>query len=155
MQWLYQVRKRYQLKILNQMATSNHVHLLVVDTGKREVIPESIQLVPARTGQEYNQRKNILIDYERLQDLFGSASYDQPRTSHRAWLEQYVGNGAKSLQDKWTECNAVGSRSFVENVKALLSFKAKGGVPWKMVKDISSERELSHITRFSGPKRTI
>ena len=40
------------------MVTSNHVHLLVVDTGKREVIPKSMQLVAGRTGQEYNQRKN-------------------------------------------------------------------------------------------------
>ncbi len=40
------------------MVTSNHVHLLVVDTGKRDVIPESMKLVAGRTAQEYNQRKN-------------------------------------------------------------------------------------------------
>jgi len=38
MQWLYQARKRYGLVILNYMVTSNHIHLLVVDTGKRDVI---------------------------------------------------------------------------------------------------------------------
>jgi hypothetical protein len=32
------------------MVTSNHVHLLVVDTGKRDVIPKSMQLVAGRTG---------------------------------------------------------------------------------------------------------
>ena len=57
-QWLYQAKKRYGLSILNYMVTSNHVHLLVVDTGKKDVIPKSIQLVAGRTGQEYNQRKN-------------------------------------------------------------------------------------------------
>ena len=142
LQWLYQAKKRYKLTILNYMITSNHIHLLVVDTGKREVIPKSMQLVAGRTGQEYNQRKgrkgafwedryhatavesgehlsrciayidanmvragvvdhpsmwpfsgyneiqkpkrkNILIDYERLQGLFGAESYDQLRSSHK------------------------------------------------------------------------
>lgn len=37
------------------MVTSNHVHLLVIDDGDRDVIPKSIQLIAGRTGQEYNQ----------------------------------------------------------------------------------------------------
>lgn len=40
------------------MGKSNHVHLLVFDTGKREVIAESMQLVAGKLRQEYNQRKN-------------------------------------------------------------------------------------------------
>jgi hypothetical protein len=40
------------------VVTSNHVHLLVRDGQKREVIPETIQLIAGRTGQEYNQRKD-------------------------------------------------------------------------------------------------
>ncbi len=40
------------------MVTSNHIHLLVVDDRKRDVIPKSMQLIAGRTGQEYNQRKN-------------------------------------------------------------------------------------------------
>ncbi len=39
------------------MVASNHVHLLVVDSGGRDVIPKSMQLMAGRTGQEYNQRK--------------------------------------------------------------------------------------------------
>jgi REP element-mobilizing transposase RayT len=58
LQWLYEARKRYRLTILNYMVTSNHVHLLVVDDGERDVIPKSMQLVAGRTGQEYNQRKD-------------------------------------------------------------------------------------------------
>ncbi len=58
LQWLYQAKKRYGFSILNYIVTSNHDHLLVVDTGKSEVIPRSMQLVAGRTGQEYNQRKN-------------------------------------------------------------------------------------------------
>jgi putative transposase len=185
LQWLYQARKRYGLSILNYMVTSNHVHLLVVDDGERDVIPNSMQLVAGRTGQEYNQRKdrkgaywedryhatavesgdhlgrcivyidtnmvragvvshpsmwrfsgyneiqdprrkNVLIDYGRLQKLLGAGSYDQMRNSHRGWVEEYLGDGEKARRDEWTESIAVGSRPFVEKVKALLGFRAKG-----------------------------
>src|ERR1019366_4381328 len=36
--------------------TSNHIHLLVKDTGEG-VVAQSMQLVAGRTAQEYNQRK--------------------------------------------------------------------------------------------------
>jgi putative transposase len=55
--WLYQATKRYGLCVLNYMVTSNHVHLLVKDSGY-EVIPRSMQLVAGRTAQAYNQRKS-------------------------------------------------------------------------------------------------
>jgi len=54
--WLYEARKRYGLVILNYTVTSNHIHLLVVDTDQN-AIPKSMQLIAGRTGQEYNQRK--------------------------------------------------------------------------------------------------
>ena len=167
------------------MVTSNHVHLLGFDTGKRDIIPKSMQLVAGRTGQEYNQRKNrkgaywedryhatavesgehlsrclvyidtnmvragvvnhpfewsfsgyneiqeprrknILIDYEKLQLLIGCGSYDQLKNSHRGWVEEYLGNGAEGRQDEWTGSIAIGSKSFVEKVKSLLGFRAKG-----------------------------
>jgi putative transposase len=57
LQWLLEAKKRYGLVVLDYMVTSNHVHLLVVDDGGREVIPRSIQLISGRTGQEFNQRK--------------------------------------------------------------------------------------------------
>ena len=44
--------------MLNYSVTSNHVHLLVFDDGRGNVIPESVQLIAGRTGQEFNQRKN-------------------------------------------------------------------------------------------------
>ncbi|MBT3879771.1 MAG: hypothetical protein HON76_10405 [Candidatus Scalindua sp.] len=57
LQWLYQARKRYELRILNYTVTSNHIHMLVMDDNLRDVIPKSIQLVAGRSSQEYNQRK--------------------------------------------------------------------------------------------------
>jgi len=55
--WLFQARKRYGLSVLNYIATSNHVHLLVQDGGRGE-IARSMQLIAGRTAQEYNQRKS-------------------------------------------------------------------------------------------------
>ena len=58
-EWLYQAKKRYSgLSVLNYMVTSNHVHLLALDNGGHNVIPDSIKLVAGKTGQEYNVRKN-------------------------------------------------------------------------------------------------
>jgi hypothetical protein len=37
--------------------TSNHGHLIARDDKGPDVIPQTIQWVAGRTGQEYNQRK--------------------------------------------------------------------------------------------------
>jgi len=55
--WLFEAKKRYGLCILNYCVTSNHVHLLVVDTEK-DCIAKSFQLIAGRVAQEYNNRKN-------------------------------------------------------------------------------------------------
>ena len=53
---LFEAKKRFGLRVLNYVVTSNHIHLLVKDTDDG-VIAQSIQLVAGRTAQEYNQRK--------------------------------------------------------------------------------------------------
>ncbi len=58
LRWLCEAKKRYGLVILNYAVTSNHIHLLVVGSEERDVIPNSIKLIAGRTGQEFNQRKN-------------------------------------------------------------------------------------------------
>ncbi len=55
---LFEAKKRFGLSILNYMVTSIHIHLLVRDNGERDVIPNSIQLIAGRTGQEFNQQEN-------------------------------------------------------------------------------------------------
>jgi REP element-mobilizing transposase RayT len=54
--WLFEAKKRFGLQILNYVVTSNHIHLLVIDT-EPDVIPKSLQLIAGRTAQEFNQRK--------------------------------------------------------------------------------------------------
>jgi putative transposase len=207
LQWLYQAKKRYGLTILNYMVTSNHVHLLVVDDGERGVIPNSMQLVAGRTGQEFNQRKsrrgaywedryhatavesgdhlarcivyidtnmvragvvshpfmwpfsgyneiqeprrkNVLIDYDRLQRLLGAGSYDQLRSSHKGWVEEYLGDGENARHEEWTESIAVGSRPFVEKVKSQLGFRAKG-------RDIIEGNEGYQVREGSAPYNSL
>jgi REP element-mobilizing transposase RayT len=57
LQWLFEAKKRFGVSILNYAVTSNHVHLIVKDDQGEEVIPQTMQLIAGRTGQEYNQRK--------------------------------------------------------------------------------------------------
>ena len=72
------------------------------------------------------RRKNVLIDYKRLQGLLGVMSYDQLRSSNKGLVEEYLGEGEKARHDEWTDSIAVGSRPFVEKVKALFGFRTKG-----------------------------
>ena len=58
LEWLFGARKRFGIRVLNYMVTSNHIHLLVLDGGDSDVIPKTMQLIAGRTGQKYNQRKN-------------------------------------------------------------------------------------------------
>ncbi|MEJ2694906.1 MAG: transposase [Candidatus Thiodiazotropha sp.] len=54
--WLFEAKKRFGLCVLNYIVTSNHIHLLVKDTG-HDVIPKSMQLIAGRVAQEFNHRK--------------------------------------------------------------------------------------------------
>jgi len=46
--WVFEARQRFGLCVLDYTVTSNHVHLLVKDTGA-DVIAESMQLIAGRT----------------------------------------------------------------------------------------------------------
>jgi REP element-mobilizing transposase RayT len=58
LQWLFEAKKRFGTCILNYVVTSNHVHLVIRDDKREGVIPQTMQLIAGRTGQEYNQRKD-------------------------------------------------------------------------------------------------
>jgi len=57
MELLFKAKQRYGLVILNYIITSNHIHLLVLDDGDRNTIPNSMKLMAGQIGQEYNRRK--------------------------------------------------------------------------------------------------
>lgn len=56
MKWVCRAIMKYGLRILNYAVTSNHIHMLVFDEGRRKVIPRSMQLCESRTAREYNNR---------------------------------------------------------------------------------------------------
>jgi hypothetical protein len=58
--------------------------------------------------------------------LLGAGSYDQLRRSHKGWVEEHLGDGAKERQGEWTGSVAAGSKSFIEPVRQSLGFRAKG-----------------------------
>ncbi len=55
--WLFKAKKKYGMIILNYIVTKNHIHLLVYDDGRKDVIPRSMLLVASRTAIDYNKRK--------------------------------------------------------------------------------------------------
>ena len=55
--WLFNAKKRYDLKVITYAVTCNHIHLLAVDSSS-DVISKSMQLVSGATGKSYNSRKN-------------------------------------------------------------------------------------------------
>jgi len=55
--WLFQARKRYGLSVLNYIATSNHIHLLIY-AREHSSVSRGVQLAAGQTAQEYNRRKD-------------------------------------------------------------------------------------------------
>jgi putative transposase len=72
------------------------------------------------------RRKNILIDYKRLTKLLGFESYDEVRTYHKRWAEDYLSNGKNTYDDRWTKGIAVGTESFIDRVKSMMGVMATG-----------------------------
>jgi putative transposase len=75
--------------------------------------------------QEARQRYSI-IDHRALMDLLGIPSIEALQRLHKAWVEEALGRAERAREGKWTESIAVGSKDFVESMKARLGIRAKG-----------------------------
>jgi putative transposase len=71
-------------------------------------------------------RKCRLIAHEQPRELLGFSGQDEMTAAHRLWVEEALRRGRGSRESKWTDSIAVGSRSFVENVKGKLGIRCKG-----------------------------
>jgi REP element-mobilizing transposase RayT len=78
--WLFEAKKRFGLCVLNYAVTSNHIHLLIKDTGG-DVIPRSMQLIAGRTAQEFNQRKDRQGAF--WEDRYHATAIDVDKHLHR------------------------------------------------------------------------
>lgn len=85
-----------------------------------------------------------MIDYEKLQGLFGVGTYDQLKSIHRGWIEKYLGSGTKGRQGEWTDSIAVGNKAFTEKMKLLLGFKARG-------RDVVKGDGMYHLREEGAP----
>ena len=81
--WIFEAKKRFGLSVLNYMITSNHVHLLIKDTGPN-VIADSMQLIAGRTAQEYNQRKDRQGAF--WEDRYHATAIDADEHLHRCLI---------------------------------------------------------------------
>jgi len=102
------------------------------------------------------KRKKVMINYQRLTDLLGFTTYDEVKTYHKRWVEDYFENGKNTRDDKWTMSIAVGNRSFVERVKSLMGALAIGRRSTK-AEDSYQLREpaVPYIAHFGGKKNDI
>ena len=102
------------------------------------------------------RRKNILINYERLRELLGFATYDLLKTNHKRWVEGCLESGENFREDKWSRSIAVGSESFIENIKTLMGGMASGrrghgeGESFEL-----REIQIPYIDRFEAEKSEI
>ena len=102
--WLFEARKRFGLCVLNYIATSNHVHILVMDKGEGE-IARSMQLIAGRTAQEYNRRKGRLGAY--WQDRYHATAVDTEAYLARCMVYidlNMVRAGAVAHPREWDVC---------------------------------------------------
>jgi len=58
LRWIIEGKKRFGLRVLDYIVTSNHVHLLVHDRGIRDAIPRTMHLAASRAAQEYNYARS-------------------------------------------------------------------------------------------------
>jgi putative transposase len=124
--WLFEAKKRFDLKILNYVITSNYIHLLVIDNGP-DVIPKSLQLEICGFNEIQNPPERYgVIDMSSLRSLCGFPDPGQFSEQYRQWFQEAISNGNKQRESCWTESIAVGGIGFVEETKARLGIKGIG-----------------------------
>ena len=75
LQWLFEAKKRYEFSILNYMVTSNHIHLLVFDNGRRDVIAKSVQFIETKTRLGYRASGRAPREADGVYELRESHGY--------------------------------------------------------------------------------
>ena len=96
-EWLYQAKKRYSgLSVLNYNEIQNP-----------------------------RKRKGI-IDFDRLMGLLDFENYDDLKDTHSRWVDSEIQNDSRNKENKWTQSIAVGSKTFIEEMKKALGYRAKG-----------------------------
>ena len=75
--------------------------------------------------QSPKKRKGI-IDFGRLMDLLGLENYDDLKDAHSKWVDSTIQTNHSDKEKKWTQSLAVGSKTFIEEMRDTLGFRATG-----------------------------
>jgi putative transposase len=136
--WVFEAKRRYGLSVLDDIATSNHIHLRCADRGHDE-IPTSMQLIAGRSAQDFNRRKDRrgafwedryhaaavqtdshlarCITYIDLNMVRAGAVAQLARIQDQ-WLDAEIETSRRAPD--WTESAAIGDEEFVTDFKAML-----------------------------------
>jgi hypothetical protein len=95
----------------------------VVIPGKEKV--QRIEFVKLYEIQNPKQRKSI-IDFDRLVGLLGFDNYDELKDAHFKWVDSAIQTDKYDKDNKWTQSIAVGSKTFIENMKRALGYRPRG-----------------------------
>ena len=59
-------------------------------------------------------------------DLLGFDNYDDLKDAHSRWVDSEMQADNRDKETKWTQSIAVGSKAFVEKVRGVLGYRARG-----------------------------
>ncbi len=100
------------------------------------------------------KRKNVLINYEKLTELLGFDSYDEVKKYHKRLVDDFLENGKNIRDDKWTKSIAVGNRTFVDKVKALMGILAIGRKSTGVDQSYELREPETHYSTHNGVEKS-
>jgi putative transposase len=99
-----------------------------------------------------------IIDLNKLAGLLGCTGLQDLQSAHKSWVESSLQTEPEK-ESRWTQSFAVGSKSYIEEVKKRLGFKARGrsidggNGQYQLKEDVSkfgntSSTEMDHSAEF-------
>ena len=102
---------------------------------------------------QHPRRKNILIDHETLCSLSGFGDIESFQSAHRRWIRSALSEDEADREDCWTQSIAIGSRSFVETVKAQMRSFGVGRNVLEKAEDFELREPQSPYRALSGTEK--
>ncbi len=59
-------------------------------------------------------------------DLLGLENYDDLKDAHAKWVDSTIQTNQSDKEKKWTQSLAVGSKTYIEEMKGALGFRVTG-----------------------------
>jgi putative transposase len=98
---------------------------MVLNMVRAGVVKNPSEWAHSGYGESQNERERYrLMGRKALMQLLGISDSKQLSLSHRSWIEEVLKTKEKIRERKWSESFAVGTLSFIEEVKTEL--RARG-----------------------------